>query len=304
MIIKNNLNLISKRLAVIGISITTIGILLFIALTDKKIAAISFAVVGVILMLAAYVTFCINTIKLRGRKSIKLLTIPLVLFVLISSCIYASNEYRELNKNKIYSSNEVLDFKDFVITFNNISFENIDLNIDKNFTNKYKIAENSEDCSSKSREVTGSFIYANSEYDTCTDRVESVNTINNYINNNRKMSFNYNITAKKNTNTEDIKLKIILDSGRNPNPSDQDLAYLNVAARWYDEKSSKDSNYDSKAIFDIHDVYDNPNLNGYINTGASRTNHVFSDIRNSEKMIDIFISYKNEHKIMRILNSL
>lgn len=271
-------------------------------------------VIGLLIIVTAYILFFINTVIKRGKSSIKWLLIPIILIVISVGTFYLYGKYQQSLKDKIYSANETIEFKDFYFNVTKYEFKDIDLLIDKDFTSKHNINQQ-EDCSvlSTKKSWTADFYQGsrNSEWtksglsdsEVCNENNKSLKVTSNYLSNNKSLAVNYKILTKNTISSKNIKITLMADSGRN---LDDPLDELNVDGRWIYKKVNEThqgitrETYGSSTLFPIYRQYKKFDIGGDINKGIARSGSAGADIRNEERVVDIKISYQGESRIMRI----
>ena len=228
------------HVASMGIAVIALGILIpsfFI----NPYSTVGFAVIiGSLILLGAYALFALNLVKLKGRRVVKWLLLPVILLAVSVGALYAYTYYQREQNNRIHLVGESVHFDDFDITVTKASFTDINLSLEEKFAEEYRL-NSPEDCSSLSQDGTytpdtlwgGGKIWSNhvsgiSDADACSERNEARKTISDYIGKNKRLTVDYSIQSKKTVNTKDLAIELALDSGRNPNES---MEWLNNGSR-------------------------------------------------------------------------
>lgn len=217
---------------------------------------------------------------------------------------YFASEYRQNYLNdKIYSVNENINLSDFMLTVSSPSYTKPSLVIPQEKIAAFGDINTQEDCSkypflswqTNNIDIT-SLDYDDNAYEKahpsgryCEWRNDSRKKIQAYIGDNERVSIDYKITANSTVDSKDIKVAVMLDSGRD----------LNNPATLFDYDSLLSTKY--YPAFDYnYKPYSETQLGGSINKDITRNQNVSFDVRNSEKTIDLKVTYKGETRLVRI----
>lgn len=297
------------HLVFIGLAIIVLGILIpsfFI----NPFSTVGFSVIiGSIILLSAYVFFAVNLVKSKGKKTIKWLALPVILALLVSGGLFANYKYQQHLNDKIYSVSEDINFSDFTLAVDNPSFSAVELTVPQDKVSRYGGLDVTEDCSKYPEDndrpanhhnsATGQWVfYDEDEWERdhptkryCEWRNNSRKDLQAYIADNQRVSIDYTITAKNNVKSDDIQVTVVLDSGR---------GYKNPSTM-FDHDPLLSTNY-APAFNYSHKTYSETKLGGDINKGTNRSQNISFDVRNSEKTIDLKVTYQGNSRIIRIQN--
>lgn len=244
--------------------------------------------------------------------------ILLTIAVLGVAGFFGLNAYKKHQEDKIYSIGDVVSLPDFDFKVTKAEFKPVNLPLEKKTVNKYGGLKKQEDCDKKSKSDTYIMVfgtldwdkYGPSEYNICIRRNNSRDEINTYSSQNKQLVLDYSITAKNSVDTSALTVWIEADSGRqlakqvdafNANQffegGAQELVEPlgNAPAPWYPDELPQE-----------YIPFFKSNLGGDINKGLTRTGYAYTDIRNSEKSVDIKVTYKkdgkNQVRIIRVDN--
>lgn len=294
------------HLVLSGLVIIALGILIP-SLFISAFSTIGFSVIiGSLILVSAYVFFAINTIKSRGYKTLKWLLIPVVAALLIGGGFFANNKYKDYMSDKIYSTEETIDFPDFTLKVDKPSFSTIRISVPQDKASRYGGLDVNEDCSKYPEdnnqpkdyynEATRKWVfYSANDWERdhptagrCESRNDSRSTINKYISNNERIDLSYSLTAKNNVTASKINVSLMPDSGRSLSSDATLFDYDSLLSKGY-----ADYNYEYKPNGETK-------LEGDINKGITRRVTTKADIRKSENTIDLKVVYMGEQRIIRI----
>lgn len=270
-------------------------------------------ILGSVILLSAYGIFCINTIRTNGKQSIKWLIIPIIILVTLLSGWAILKQHINNEKNRIYSAQDTINFDGLKFNISNVAFNDVDLKVDKNFLDTYPL-DKVEDCNAQSKENSWSEeLYmggvakwgrnGTSDYEVCQGINKARQDIVRYTSDNKRLNIKFNLVASEKIETDDIKIKLEPDSGRN---LDEDMDWLNNGGRWVQKKATATHDgvthdyYDQWTIFPIYNPTVKPKLGNDINIGLTRSGNIGADIRNSENTIDLSVTYKDDTRVVRI----
>ncbi len=233
----------------------------------------------------------------RNNKTMISVICTAILIVAVSCFGY--QYYQNYKADKVYSVDETVSFQDFNIKITKSEFKKVDLPIDKREVDKYGGLDKKEDCSKLSDVLRNKGSIEGpisspariipidpSDRTYCIWRNSSRDDIKKYINENKQLVVDYEIMTKKNVKTSNIKIELIADSGRK----------LNEQVNAFNDNQFMERNdYDEtfKSVFVKYAPYKESDIGGDINKGLERKGYIYTDIRNSERIIDIKVTYKN-----------
>lgn len=295
------------HLVIIGLVILILGILIPSFFIDPYSTIGLSIIIGSLVLLSSYAFFATNIARSKGKKTIKWLVLPVILLLLISGGFIAYNKYRKHLNDKIYSTSDRINFSDFTLSMKEPSFEAVVLNIPQDKVSKFGDLSVNENCSQYPEDnnrpednynyATGKWVFYEEEkwekdHPTrrfCEWRNDSRTTIKKYIADNQRLTLNYELTASSNIESSKINISLLPDSGRE----------LKKVETRFDYDSLLSSRY--VPPFDYtYRPYNQTDLGGDINKGITRRGMIKADIRNSEKNIDLKITYYGETRLVRI----
>lgn len=216
--------------------------------------------------------------------------------------------YQNYQANKIYSVNDNVGFPDFDIKVIKAEFKPVDLPLDKEEVSKYGGLEQPEDCSQLSdiprreAQIIGSFPnperiipHDPSDKTYCNWRNSSRDEIRKYSGENKQLVIDYKITSKNSVDTSKFNIELMPDSGRKLGErvnSLNDNQFL--------ERNDLDIHAKHTTFLVEYKPYHKSNIGDDINKGLERTGYIYTDIRNSEKSVDLKIDYRGQTRIVRI----
>lgn len=291
------------HLVFVGIAIIVLGVLIpsfFIS----AFSTIGFAVIiGSLILLSAYAFFAVNVVKSKGKKTIKWLLLPVVIALLVAGGFFAYRQYQHYLNDKIYTTNEAISLSDFTLTVSSPSYTTPPLNEPQEKIAAFGDINTPEDCSKYpwlSWQTNGvdimSLSYDDNAYEKahpsaryCEWRNDSRKKIQSYLADNKRVSIDYKITAKSTVDSKDIQVAVMLDSGRDATKPASQFDYDPLlSTRYY-------------PAFDYtYKPYSETQLGGNINKDITRSQNVTFDVRNSEKTIDLKVSYKGQTRLVRL----
>lgn len=313
------------HLVLVGVGIVIIGTLVPSAIVNAYSTIGLSLMIGGLVLLSAYILFCVNTVRAKGASTIGWLLLPVLVVGLGVGGLYAYNQHQQYSANKVYAEDETVAFNDFKFDITDIRFEDVVLPVDPMATRDFGNIETDEDCRNQSKESnwdwTGFGIAigrdgweksAPSDYDICTVRNDSRKVLREYKMDNNKLSIEYRLSAVNEVSTKDLKVQVMPDSGRDPygkvdrlnnnqffNGSTSRKAnnvYYGVTRSSYEFLPNSDGDY----VRTSYTPYDMPAIGGDINKGLDRFGKIVVDIRQSERSVDLKITYKDEVRIVRI----
>lgn len=292
------------HLVFIGLAIIILGVLIpsfFIS----AFSTIGFAVIiGSLILLSAYAFFAVNVVKSKGKKTIKWLLLPVIIALLVAGGFFAYHQYQKYLNDKIYTVNKDIGLSDFTLTVSSPSYATPPLNEPQEKIAAFGDINTAENCakynflnmpptldlSDKSTWVDeNDWEKAHPSGKYCEWRHDSRNKIQAYTADNKRMSIDYKIVASSTVDSKDIQVSVMLDSGRD----------INKPVSQFDYDALLSSNY-TPAFNYTYKPYSETQLGGNINKGITRNQNVSFDVRNSEKTIDLKVSYKGETRLVRI----
>lgn len=256
------------HLVLIGTAIIILGILIP-SLLINAFSTIGFSIIiGLLIIVSAYVFFSINTVKAKGARTIKWLLIPVVIALVGGGVFYAYHNYQQSMKDKVYSAGDVIKLPEFDFTVSKVDFSKIPLNTkDVNLDDR-------KDCS-------------NDQSHECTWYNWPRSNAQNYLNEYYRANIEYSVDAKEPVQGKDLKVSVVPDSGRE--------IIFNTGSE------SNDDLYSFLWVLKL-DYTANPksDFGGMVNRGIVRKGSLGVDLKNSEKVFDIVVSYHGETRIIRI----
>lgn len=300
----------SKKLSIKPVHVAFIGIVIIIlgvlipSFFISPFSTIGFSVIiGSVILLSAYGFFAVNVVKAKGKKTIKWLVLPVILGLLVGGGFFASNKYQDYLNNKIYAVNESVDISDFTLNVSSPSYTTPQLNEPQEKIAAFGDINTTEDCSKYpylSWQTNGiditSLTYDENAYEKahpsarfCEWRNDSRKKIQAYLADNKRVSIDYKITAKDTVDSKDVHIAVMLDSGRD----------ITKPASQFDYDPLLSTKY-APAFDYTYKPYSTTQLGGNINKGITRSQNVSFDVRNSEKTIDLKVTYKGQTRLVRI----
>lgn len=291
------------HLVFVGLAIIILGILIpsfFIS----AFSTIGFAVIiGSLILLSAYAFFAVNVVKSKGKKTIKWLLLPVVIALLVAGGLFAYRQYQQYLNDKIYTANEAIGLSDFTLIVSSPAYTTPPLNEPQEKIAAFGDINTPEDCSKYpwlSWQTNGvdimSLTYDDNAYEKahpsaryCEWRNDSRKKIQSYLADNKRVSIDYKVTAKSTVDSKDIQVAVMLDSGRDATKPASQFDYDPLlSTRYY-------------PAFDYtYKPYSETQLGGNINKGITRSQNITFDVRNSEKTIDLKVSYKGQTRLVRL----
>ncbi len=291
------------HLVFVGLAIIILGVLIpsfFIS----AFSTIGFAVIiGSLILLSAYAFFAVNVVKSKGKKAIKWLLLPVIIALLVTGGFFVYRQYQQYLNDKIYTANEAIGLSDFTLIVSSPTYTTPPLNEPQEKIAAFGDINTPEDCSKYpwlSWQTNGvdimSLTYDDNAYEKahpsaryCEWRNDSRKKIQSYLADNKRVSIDYKITAKSTVDSKDIQVAVMLDSGRDATKPASQFDYDPLlSTRYY-------------PAFDYtYKPYSETQLGGNINKDITRSQNVTFDVRNSEKTIDLKVSYKGQTRLVRL----
>jgi len=301
--VSRKLEIKPAHLVLLGLVVIILGVLIpsfFIS----AFSTIGFAVIiGSLILLSAYAFFAVNVVKSKGKKTIKWLLLPVAIALLVAGGFLGYQKYQRYLNDKIYTVNEEIGLTDFTFTVASPSYTTPALNEPQEKIAAFGGIDTPEDCSKYpwlSWQTNGvdimSLTYDDNAYEKahpsaryCEWRNDSRKKIQAYLADNKRVSIDYKITAKDTVDSKDIQVAFMLDSGRNvKNPASQFNYDPLLSNRYY-------------PAFDYtYKPYSETQLGDNINKDITRSQNVSFDLRNSERTIDLKVTYKGQTRLVRI----
>ncbi len=324
---KQQKNLKPYQLFLIGLGLLLINVFVINQLLPETFYSSLFVTLLNICVLVFWIVAIVSAIRSRVRQPAKTITtkaheshaktdrtskkkivlwssVSVLAVIAIIGGGYFANEYRQNYLNdKIYSVNENIELSDFTLTVSNPSYAKPSLVMPQEKIAAFGDINTQEDCSkypflswqTNKVDIT-SLDYDGNAYEKanpsgryCEWRNDSRKKIQAYIGDNERVSIDYKITAKSSVDSKDIQVAVMLDSGRDlKNPS-----------TLFDYDSLLSTKY--YPAFDYaYKPYTETQLGGNINKDITRSQNVSFDVSNSEKTIDLRVTYKGETRLVRI----
>ncbi len=310
------------HLALTGLAVLVLGILIP-SFFVSPLSTIGFSVIlGSVILLSAYAFFAVNLIRSKGKKTIKWLTLPIILALLASGGVFANYKYQQYINDKIYTNEEAITFSDFTLNITSVDFEDIALPVDAMAVKEFGDIEIDENCDSQSKDggwkYTGFGIAvgkdgwsqnAPSDYDACVKRNYSRSALRSYREDSDRLNISYKLSAKDEVSTQDFKIQIMPDSGRNPYLKVDSLRNNQFFKGSTNRKTEDTHNGVTRSAYNYwnhhedktsYTPHSSSSLGGNLNKGLNREAYLGVDVRKSEKNIDLKITYKDETRTVRI----
>lgn len=248
------------------------------------------------------------------HTAVKWVTVVGLIVVLIIGGYFGLQQYQNYLANKIYSVDENVSMVDFDFSVTKAEFKPVELPINKEAVSKYGGIDKQEDCSELSSEgawfeIDGKWQqikYGISPKIVCEGRNEARTKINEYSDSSDKLSIEYKILATQNVDVNSLKISIMPDSGRDVKRevnslNNNDFFGYCMREEVY-QSGAPGRTYNSGCIYDpvTYTPYKASDIGLDINKGLERTGGIDTDIRKSEKNVDIKITYKDQARIIRI----
>ncbi|MEX2014538.1 MAG: hypothetical protein WD885_01210 [Candidatus Saccharimonadales bacterium] len=213
------------------------------------------------------------------------------IILLIALSVFSIKEYLDYRSQakKVYFANEIVKLPDFELKINKTELKPVDLPFEENVVKKYGNMDKQENCKMLSDTVgpytdfeqafidSGGSLLRNSPLYDCELRNKARNEIKKYSEEHQQIVIDYVIQAFGNVDTSKLKITLLPDSGRDVEES----VFTDNPFIW----------------FGSYNPYFQDSLEGNINTGISRTGYVYTDVRKTEKVIDIIVNYEKDGEI-------
>lgn len=249
-----------------------------------------------------------------NRTIVKLAIAVGIIATLIIGGYFGLRQYQNYLANKIYSVDENASMADFDFSVTKAEFKPVELPLNKEIVSKYGGIDKQEDCSELSSEgawfeIDGKWQqikYGISPKIVCEGRNEARTKINEYSNSSDKLSIEYKILATQNVDVNSLKISVMPDSGRDVKQKVKSLNSNDFFGYCMREEiyqsGAPGRTYNSGCIYNpiTYTPYKASDIGLDINKGLERTGSIDTDIRKSEKNIDIKITYKDQTRIIRI----
>jgi len=254
-----------------GLAIIVLGVLIpsfFIS----PFSTIGFSVIiGSVILLLAYMFFAVNLVMSKGKKTIKWLAAPIILIFLVGGGLFVNYKHHQYLVNKIYGISDTINFSGFDFKVSRVDYSKIPLN-----TQGINLADR-KDCSKVARDDKGDCDWYNWPR----------RNAQNYINEHTRATVNYTVTANESVEGKDLRIEAIPDSGR--------TIVFNTGSDGNDDAFSwawvLKLNYTANPKSDF---------GGDLNKGLTRKGTVGVDLLNSERNIDLKVTYRDEVRLVRI----
>ena len=216
--------------------------------------------------------------------------------------------------NKVYNRGEIVSFSDFQLDVTKADFRPVELPLNNESVSMYGGLEESENCQEASRdgawfEIGGQWRQVPggvSPYVMCEARNGSRDAIKKYSGANMRFDVDYNIIAKNNVDTDSLKFEIIPNSGRDVSAQVNELNsndfFRNCMREPIMQSGAPGPTYTEGCLHEptTYTPYFKSDIGKDISKGLGRSGRFNTDIRNTEKAVDIKITYKNESRLIRI----
>ena len=244
-----------------------------------------------------------NKKSLKGHYK-KLLLLIIIGVAVVGGGTYGVIKYREHQSNRIFLSGQTMPYPGFSVTVTSTTLKPVDVPLNKDVVAKYGGLQTNENCNTLSDQPLpySSFdqLLVNERrfvapYPTprelCVRRNDSRKDINTYDTANRQLNVNYLIAANSTVNTNNIKIQVLPDSGRNVTKgglfNGNEMIYDNL---FYDENGDYNN-------FQSYTPYFQSDIRGNVDGGLTRSSYIYTDVRNTEKSVDFNLTYTNNGKI-------
>lgn len=263
-----------------------------------------------------------DIVKSKQQKSplLKIVLAVIALLVLALGAYLGLQYYHHYQVNKIYTVNETVKFADFSMKIDKAEFGSVKLPINNEVAKKYGGVDKNESCDQLSNE--GAWIYTGRNWqqlngesgalslqNVCKWRNEARQDIREYSSENKRLDIEYVVKTNNDVRSNDLKIEVDTDSGRDLRKAVDSLNSNLFFGHCMPEPQTFSLDGPPPGLFFdsgctdeplVYTPYSRTNLGDGINRGLQRRGSISTDIRKSENIIDIKISYKNETRIIRI----
>lgn len=287
----NKLEIKPTHLFVLGLTIIILGILIpsfFISAFSTIGLAV---IIGLLILLSAYAFFAINLVRLKGKKTIKWLLLPLVIVLLLIGGLYTYNKHSQYLADKIYSVSDTVKLDSFDFKITNTSEDALTFNtkdIDMSLLNceiiNYDVNWDSRPFSFDSSNPKHFY-----NHDECSEYNSDRDSANSYISDyDSKMTVSYQVEANDTMRGKDLHIEVLPDSGR--------TVVLNAGS------GSGDKQYSFMWNLGKKDYVANPvsDFGGDLNKGLTRKGTIGFDLKKTEQTIDLIVKYHDQIRTIRI----
>lgn len=250
---------------------------------------------------------------LQARHSTVKWTLLVILIIGIGvGGFFGYKAYANYLANKIYTPGQTISLSDFDIKVTDATFKPVALPIDQQAVQKYSGLTAQENCDAQSKDYTwmqlaGQWSHTGpSEYNICVRRNNSRAAINTYTSENKQLIVNFVITGKHSVDTKNLQIDLVPDSGRDldarVNELNANQFFANGAQRIDNSPlisvfSTPPGPVMTSEAISAYTPYTKSDLGGDINPGIVRSASISTDIRNSEKSVDVKITYKKNGEV-------
>lgn len=284
------------QLIIIGLCIMLFGTYV-VAKYVSTIGGGIFVIAGLFLWIVAIVKLLKRITKTRTKASLIWLPVFIASLAIIGVGLYSYQIFRNRANSKIYVAGDTVKLSDFSILVEDVKFNDVSIVIPQDKEAKFGGLATVENCSQypylsweKNGVDISSLDYNENEYEKknpsgrfCEWRNESRIKINKYKADNKRLSLNYQITAKNTVDSSKISISLLPDTGRN----------VAEPAKQFDFDPLLSKRY-SPAFDFTYTPYSASKIGGDINTGITRKGTIEADIRNGENTIDFKIVYQRD----------
>lgn len=283
------------HLIIIGLTIIVLGVLIpsyFVSVLSTIGLAV---IIGLLILLSAYVFFAVNLVRLKGKKTIKWLVLPVILCLLMAGGFYASIKYNEHLEDKVYTAKEKVKLPGFMFKVTDVTEEPLP------FSTK-DIDPGLIECDSVKygADLSG----AVPVFDTSNPHKFWLKAHCNNYNNDRKdileqakeyedtydsrMIIKYEVAANDTVRGKDLSLELLPDSGRK----------VNLRA----ETDASDRQYSFMRSLGVEGYVANPasDFGGDLSKGLTRKGYIGLDLKKTEQVVDVIIKYHDATRLIRI----
>lgn len=259
------------HLVLTGAVVIILGILIP-SLFINAFSTIGFSlIIGLLILVAAYIFFSINTVKSKGARTVKWLILPVIVIGLGVGGFYVYQNYQQGLKDKVYAVGDTVSMPGFDFTV--IKVDDSKVPLDSNGVNLV----DRKDCTVVSKDEAHDCDWYN------WPRKNAQNYINDYY----RANIEYEVVAKEPIQGKDLSVSIVPDSGR-------EIIY----------NTGSDSNSDMYSFLWVLNLNYTANpksdFGGMVNKGITRRGSVGVDLKNSEQVFDVVAKYHGETRTIRV----
>lgn len=249
------------------------------------------------------------TEKTARKGSLLRWTLLGAIIVLLGAGVYLGHkQYRHYQENKVYSVGETINFPGFTFVVEKADFKPVNLELNQEAIKEYGGMDKNENCAQFSKR--GSWVKVMGEYMDAgispQTRCENRNMIREsalkYMSENKQLVVDYRIKSDGVISPSNIRISLTPDSGRDVKKIDKGCLYIfhkDARESFWTPPGSPGATYELSGET-CYTPYNSSDLGGDINKGLERTGYTYTDIRNSEKSVDVKVTYKDQTRLVRI----